>query len=368
MKLKRHHLVTAGSAPAAGTAPRGHHLVPRVVKLMSVTAVATATCALWALPANAATQRATTTTVSVAKSAFVGASVKLSATVKSTGAAPAGTVTFWLGTRNLCHGTLSSGSTHCSAKFYSINTKTITAKYSGNATHKASSGTAKLKVVRSGTTTKITNASPGTVHSGAAFTFHVTVSVPAGTPAATGFVTVAPTDPAGLGAAYRCTATLKAGAGSCTIHPPAYGIVAYQASYSGSPVHISSKTAAGVFDLAVQNVTTTTVTATSTTTGNVSLSADVNAGGADISADNGGTGSVAFYVGTTPGDPTTVVDGCAAELLSNPTKGAENVATCSGSATLNDLAAGTYYVAAVYSGDDVDTTSTSPVVTIVIGP
>ena len=57
---------------------------------------------------------------------------------------------------------------------------------------------------------------------------------------------------------------------------------------------------------------------------------------------------------------------CAAELLSNPTKGPDNVATCTGSATLNDLTAGTYYVAAVYSGDDVDTTSTSPVVTIVV--
>jgi hypothetical protein len=42
------------------------------------------------------------------------------------------------------------------------------------------------------------------------------------------------------------------------------------------------------------------------------------------------------------------------------------VAACTGSAALNDLTAGTYYVAAVYSGDDVDTTSTSPVVTIVV--
>ena len=39
MKLKRHPGVAAGPAPMAGTAPRGHHFVPRVVKLMSVTAL-----------------------------------------------------------------------------------------------------------------------------------------------------------------------------------------------------------------------------------------------------------------------------------------------------------------------------------------
>src|SRR5215475_10305797 len=57
MKLKRHPGVAAGSAPAAGTAPRGHYLVHRVVKLMSVTAVAAATCDLWALAASEATHQ-----------------------------------------------------------------------------------------------------------------------------------------------------------------------------------------------------------------------------------------------------------------------------------------------------------------------
>lgn len=351
MKLKRHPVVAAGSAPA-GTAPCGHPLVPRVVKLMSVTAVAAATCALWALPASAATQRATTTTVSVAKSAFVGASVKLSATVKSTGAAPAGTVTFWLGTRNLCHGTLSGGSTHCSAKFYSINTKTITAKYSGNATHKASSGTAKLKVVRSGTTTKITNANPSNVDSGAAFTFKVAVTVPAGTPAATGFVTVAPTSPTGLSSAFRCTATLAAGQGSCTIHPPGFGIVHYQASYSGSPVHISSKSAAGAFALAVQNTTTTTVAPATATAGDVTLVATVvNEAESDIAPPDG-NGTVAFYV-----DGAVV---CPAQPLTDASAGADNLATCD-----DTLAAGTYTVDAVYSGDDTNVTSTGTVTLVV---
>jgi large repetitive protein len=353
MKLKRHPMVAAGPAPTAGTASRSHHLVPRAVKLLSVTAVAATTCALWALPAGAATQRATTTTVSVAKSAFVGASVNLSATVRSSGAAPAGTVTFWLGTRKLCHGTLSKGSTHCSARFYSINTKTITGKYSGNSTHKASSGTAKLKVVRSHTTTKIANLpNPSNVDSGAAFTFHVTVTVPAGTPAATGFVTVAPTSPAGLSAAFRCTATLAAGKGSCTIHPPGFGIVDYQASYSGSPVHISSKSAAGAFGLAVQNTTTTTVAPATAAPGAVTLIATVvNQAESDISPPDG-NGTVAFYV-----DGAVV---CPAQPLTDASAGPDNLATCD-----DTLAAGTYTIDAVYSGDDTNVTSTGTVTLVV---
>ncbi len=279
----------------------------------------------------------------------MGASVKLSATVRSSGATPTGTVTFWLGTRKLCAGTLFKGSTHCSARFYSAGTKTITGKYSGNATHRASSGTAKVQIVRSPTTTKITNVNPSNVDSGKAFTFHVTVTVPAGTPAATGSVRVAPTAPLGLPSVYACTATLSGGKGSCTIHPPAYGIVDYRVSYLGSRVHISSKSTVP-FELAVQNVTTTTVTPSAAAAGSVTLTATVNAGGANISAANGGTGSAAFYIGGT------VVTGCAAQLLTF-TAGA-NVATCTVT-----LAASTtpYDVTAVFSGDPVNVGSTSPV-------
>jgi Bacterial Ig-like domain (group 3) len=246
-------MVAAGPAPTAGTASRTHHFVPRAVKLLSVTAVAATTCALWALPARAATQRATTTTVSVAKSAF---------------------------------------------------------------------------------------------------TFHVTVTVPAGTPAATGFVTVAPTSPAGLSAAFRCTATLAAGKGSCTIHPPGFGIVHYQASYSGSAVHISSKSAAGAFGLAVQNTTTTTVAPATAAPGAVTLIATVvNQAGSDISPPDG-NGTVAFYV-----DGAVV---CPAQPLTDASAGPDNLATCD-----DTLTAGSHTVDAVYSGDDTNVTSTGTVTLVV---
>ena len=94
--------------------------------------------------------------------------------------------------------------------------------YSGNATHKASTSDAiKLKEVRSATTTTITNANPSTVDAGGTFTFDVTVTSQAGTPAATGKVLVVPVPPRGSsGLAYPCTATLTGGKGSCTITPP----------------------------------------------------------------------------------------------------------------------------------------------------
>jgi hypothetical protein len=69
--------------------------------------------------------------------------------------------------------------------------------------------------------------------------------------------------------------------------------------------------------------------------------------GANISAP-GGTGSVAFYNGPT------VIAGCAAKLLTYA-GGGNNVATCTVT-----LAAGTYHMTAVYSGDPVNVASTSP--------
>ncbi len=90
---------------------------------------------------------ATKTTVSVSpKTAYTRQAVKLSATVTSSGTTPTGTVTFWVGTRELCKGTLSDGKYSCKAGFPNPGKKTIVAKYSGDSTHEASSGTAPLTI------------------------------------------------------------------------------------------------------------------------------------------------------------------------------------------------------------------------------
>ena len=343
---------------------RGHHFRAGAIRVLSVTAMAATACTLWAGAASAATKPATTTTISASPAPrWVGAVVKLSATVKGAGRVPTGTVTFKRGTVKLCTGRLSGGKTSCNVRFGGAGTFAVKGYYSGNATHKAStSGRLSVVVRRSPTTTKITNTpNPGSVHSGAAFTFHVTVASRAGTPAATGTVRVAPTSPTGLPfAEYGCNATVTGGKGSCTIHPPGFGIVEYAATYGGNAAHTASRYA-GPFPLAVENVTTTTINVTSATAGAVTLTADVDSMGANITD---GSGSVAFYVGTSATTLAAVPE-CAAVPLKTFTA-PNNVATCTGSATLNALKAGTYTISAVYSGDVVNVGSTSPNGSLVI--
>jgi hypothetical protein len=74
--------------------------------------------------------------------------VKFSATVTSSDKAPTGTVTFWFGTRKLCVAKVSNGKASCGAKFYKASKKKITAKYSGDSTHDASSGTVTVTIKR----------------------------------------------------------------------------------------------------------------------------------------------------------------------------------------------------------------------------
>jgi Bacterial Ig-like domain (group 3) len=348
----------------AARKPRGHRFGAGVVRVLSVTAVAATACAMMAGAASAATKHATTTTVSASPAPrWVGAVVKLSATVKGSGRVPAGTVTFKWGSIKLCAGRLSGGKTSCNVRFGRAGTYAVKGYYSGNATHKAStSGRLPVAVRRSPTATKITNVSPSTVAVGKTFTFDVTVTSRAGTPAATGTVLVAPVPPtpAGLPPAYSCTAKVTGGKGSCSITPPEFGVVYYGAKYSGNAAHTGSSFA-GPLDLAVQNVTTTTVNVTSAKAGAVTLTADVAAMGANITD---GMGSVAFYVGTSATTLTAIPE-CAAEALTTFTA-PDNVATCTGSKTLNALAAGTYTISAVFSGDVVNEGSTSAVGTLVI--
>lgn len=340
----------------------------RLVRLVSVTAVATATCALWALPASAATAASqarlpSTTSVSVRPSvAWVGARVRLSATVRSSGGTPTGTVTFRSLGRTLCTARLSRGTGACTTRFGRLGGYTVRGFYSGDRTHLGSVGAARLTVRRSPTATAITGPN-GKIDVGGTFTFHVTVTVPAGTPAATGKVKLAPVIPTTL-PGYYCTATLTAGKGTCTVKPFEYGIDNYKATYTGNAAHRGS-VSSGKFLLAVLNKTKTTVPATSATAGSVTLTALVHAGsgvvGANITSAKGGHGSVVFYLSTTQTGAGTAVTGCTgaagdAVLLTTFTGAPDfnNVATCTGSADLNNLKAGKYYISAVFSGDDVN--------------
>jgi hypothetical protein len=206
------------------------------------------------------------------------------------------------------------------------------------------------------TATKITNKNPGSVRVGKKFTFHVTVTSPAGAPAATGTVKV--TAP-GARSAFDCTAKLAGGKGSCRITAPQYGVVQYEATYSGNATHNGS-TYAGPYHLEMKNFTTTTAGPATASAGSVTLTAEVYAMGADIDHAAGGTGSMTFYVGTSPtGNPATA---CPAQLLTsfNPGTG-DNEATC-----VYTLAAGTYYLTDKFSGDETNEPSNSKTVKLVV--
>src|SRR5215469_5062908 len=337
--------------PTAGTARR-------TVRLVSATTLAVAVaCALWALPAGAATapRHPSTTIVSVARRAYVGARVRLSATVRSSGSTPTGTVTFWQGGRRLCAGRLSRGSTQCRAMFSFAGTKTITGRYSGDLTHAASTGTAKVAIVRSATTTKITRIAPDPVPAGQAAVITVRVTAPAGAPVATGMVKVSPAN-AVSPAASTCSAALRQGVGSCHVDPPIpHSLVACRATYSGNPAHTGS--ASGTTVLGVQAPTTTTLTITPTAglQGQTeTLTATVTDPAGDDLTSSPDTGNVIFGVsgpavnGIFPAATLTI---CAHNrMLFDPAKH-ENIASCSWTPT--DQGGGTYLLAAGYTGDRV---------------
>lgn len=302
----------------------------------------------------------TTTTVKAdPSSGYVGGAVLLAASVKSSGSTPTGTVTFKSAAGALCAAHLSGGAGNCVARFGSKGTYTVTGTYGGDARHTGSSGSASLTANVASTITTITNANPGVIKVGGSYTFEVTVISPTGSPAATGTVQLAPNTPP-TASGYTCTATLKAGKGTCTVTPAEYGIDDYTAKYAGDAGHTGSASD-GTFALAVQNVTTTIVTAPVTTTGSVTLNAAVFAMGANITVSQKGTGSVTFYFATSPGGAETLITACAAVPLTTFDSGTgNNNAICTESSQLNGLAKGTtVYITAKFSGDPVNEPSSN---------
>src|ERR1700691_1770507 len=112
MRLNR---AAADGAQTAGVARR--RLGAGAIRVLSVTAVAAATCSLWAGAASASTahttKHATRWAVSVfARTAFVDEVVNLSAKV-SGGKTPAGKFTFKINGHKICSGRLSRGPASC---------------------------------------------------------------------------------------------------------------------------------------------------------------------------------------------------------------------------------------------------------------
>jgi hypothetical protein len=342
-----------------------------VAKVATVTALAGAACAMGILPASAATasvtRYATTTVVSVPKTGYTHTSITFSATEKGAGGNPTGTVTFWLGTRKLCHGSLYRRKTSCKAQFTNPGAKTITAKYSGNAEHKPSSGTAKITVSNKSTTppppsavattTDITNPpnlqwakeQPGTTYDVTATVTAANGTVPTGT------MTIAPYNlPGAIPANVECVnAAVVDGKVTCpvTIATGAWGFMLFEATFTPAnpdqytKSSVGGPTSADEFKVIDADITTTTLTFPATVTHGdaTTLTATVTDEPGKALADAGGGPDLVTFTANGVDIP-----GCTGVAVTDPTDGTNNVATCS----YTPAAAGDVTIVATYAGDD----------------
>lgn len=354
----------------------GHRAGAGVVRVLSVTAVAVAVSAMGVLPAIASaahsTKHSSETSVLAPKKGYTHTDIKLSATVKGPGETPTGTVTFWLGTKKLCRGTLSKGATSCEYKFSDPATKTITGRYSGNSTHRASSGTATIKIRNkptttppppppppppgpSATTTTITNPPAdvfATEPAGTPFTLSATVTAANGT-VPTGTVEFEPYNITAPGPNVECLAApLIDGTATCTVTPAVgtWGFMLYEAFYTPSnPAQYTGSNSGGQgypeHKLITPDITTTTLTfspSPATEADATTLTATVVTESGHALADAaGGPDLVTFSIGGVD------IPGCIGIPVTDPSDGPDNVATCSYTPT----AAGPVTILANYPGD-----------------
>lgn len=263
-----------------------------------------------------------------------GVSVTFTATVTSTGSVPAtGTINFFDGGVKIGSGTLSGSPATAtfSTATLSVATHAITATYAGDASNGAANSAALSQVATQVQTTTTDTATPTPGIAGASVAISATVKPVAGASVPTGTVTFASgTTPLG-------TAAVSA-AGVAAINPKlAPGQYSIVASYPGDTNDVASSSTPFALTV-VQATTQTTVTATPNPTiygTTVTFTAKVTG--------NGGipTGTVIFNANGT-------AFGTAATL------------DATGTATLSyaGLAAGTYTITAVYSGDTNDQAST----------
>jgi sugar lactone lactonase YvrE len=263
-----------------------------------------------------------------------GVSVTFTATVTASGSVPAtGTINFLDGGVKIGSGTLSGSPAAATftTSALSVATHTITATYAGDASNGAANSAPLSQVVTQTQTTTTDTATPTPGIAGASVAISATVKPVAGTSIPTGTVTfTSGTETLGIAAVSA--------SGVATINPVlAPGQYSIVAAYAGDTNDVASGSTPFALTV-VQATTQTSVTATPNPTiygTTVTFTAKVTG--------NGGTptGTVAFNAnGTAFGAPVTL--------------------DATGTATFaySGLAAGSYSITAVYSGDANDQAST----------
>ena len=275
--------------------------------------------------------------------AVFGASVTFTATV--TGSGPTGTVNFKDGGASVSgcaaialSGTGNTKTAKCTTSALVAGTHSIVASYGGDASNAASSSATLSQVVNSGgtSTSLATSLTPSIVGTGVTFTATVTGSNPTGT--------VSFKD--GATSIGGCSAVALSGSGnvrtaSCASAVLTVGTHSITAAYSGDASNGASTSSA--LTQTVNKAATSTSLASSANPSTVGNSVTFTATVTGISP----AGSVNFTDGGTS------ISGCSAVSLSG--SGNARTAQCATSG----LAAGTHSIAAQYSGDGSNLTSSS---------
>ena len=311
------------------SASRGTGIPACVVALLEACSAAGVIHAQTATPAAAT---ATTTTVSASPNPVtLGTSVTITATVTGTGAT--GKVTFLDGAAQLGTGTLNQGSANFSTSSLSAGNRSLTAAYSGDATHLGSTSAPYTETVNKLPTTTTLTASPNPAGTGQKVTLTATVTSSGGT---TGNVTFYDNLSA-LG-----SSSLWEGAAVFPISTLSAGTHSLSAVYGGDADNAISSSPAVILTVNQSAATTTALTVSPNPAAfaqSVALTASVTPPTA--------TGTVAFTEGTTS---------------------LGSAALSSGTAifTTSSLAGGLHSLVANYSGDSTNAPSASSAVVLTV--
>jgi large repetitive protein len=239
-----------------------------------------------------------------------------------------GSVTVSDGT-NSCSANLTAGAGSCTIVFPASGAFSMTGIYSGDANFNGSTSAANSHTVnKANTSATITSDSPDPSVSGQVVTFNVTVAAVA-PGAAVSPTTITGSFTVSDGGSNTCTATLSAGAGSCTIAFPGAGAFGMTGVYGGDANFNGSTSVLNTHTVNKAN-TTATVTADNPDPTLVGQGYTVSYG---VTVNGPGAG--------TPTGTVTVSDG------TNSCTGTVTAGTCS----LTSLTAGNKILTAVYAGD-----------------
>ena len=279
--------------------------------------------------------KSSTLLVSSLNPSTFGASVTFTATVKSTGGTPTGTVTFKDGTTTLGTGTLSIGKATFTTKTLAVGSHSITATYGGSSSFSGSTSPVLTQTVNKAksSTLLVSSLNPSTF--GASVTFTATVKSTGGTP--TGTVTFKDgATTLGTGALSAAKATFKTSSLSVASH-------SITAVYGGS-TSFAGSTSLALTQTVKQAASSTSVKSSlnpSKTGQAVTFTAKVTSGGGTP------TGKVTFKDGAT-------------------TLGTGTLSSGDATFTTSTLLVGTHSITGVYGGSTSFSGSTSAVLSQVV--